>query len=132
VSYNSLCKGAAVELKNFKGSTSPAAVYTTHSSFIYRHLNSILEKIIPAGIPHYLYDYYSLMLFKKFQPFVDKSPRILTVNDLSFGFVLWLCACSVSTAAFLMETVSFKIRKLVHELFGLCGLLRTLLSFQYV
>jgi hypothetical protein len=132
-SYNALCKGAAVKLKNFTGDSSFAALFTLDNSFLLNHLNEILGKIIPAGIPQYLYEFHKLMLFKKYEPVVDSGPKVLTFDDLGFGFVLWLCACGISVAEFLLEiliTRTMKVVKMYIGMFGLLSSLRTIPTFQ--
>jgi len=124
--YDSLCKGSAVRLKNFIGSSFTVAVYTTHRSFIYKHLNLILEKLIPAGIPQHLYELHKFMLFKKYEPIMDSGPKVLTIDDLSFGFVLWLGACGISVAGFVLEMLMFQLRKVLRTFIGLWGILRIL------
>ncbi|CAG9811190.1 unnamed protein product [Chironomus riparius] len=117
--FTSLCHGAALKLKNFEGNNVLIAMYTTYRSFVYRHLSNVLEKIIPAGIPEYLLNYYKLFLFKKYERLLDKSPKVLTVDDLGFGFVLWLCACGISMIGFLLELSAFKMRRTINNCCGI-------------
>lgn len=94
---------------------------------MFQHLNKLLERILPAGIPKYLLDYHMWMLFKKYEGFIDNSPKVLTINDLCFGFVLWLGACGLSIVAFMLEIVRFKLRKIFRILIGLTMFLRILI-----
>ena len=103
VSLNSICKGAAVKLKNFQGDGQLSVLFTVRNSFLYKTLNEILEKLIPAGIPQYLIKYHEVNLYGSFVPTVVGGPNVLTIEDLTYGFVLWLGACGVSVAAFLIE-----------------------------
>jgi hypothetical protein len=38
---------------------------------------------------------------------VISEPEVFSVNKLSYGFVIWLSACGVSTVAFLMESILY-------------------------
>jgi hypothetical protein len=125
-SFNALCRGAALTLKNFTHHTYVAGLFTSQNSFIFYPINKILEKIIPAGIPQHLYDLHLLMMFKKYEPVLNSGPKVLTVDDLSFGFVLWLGACGISVAGFVFEILMFQMRKVLRTLIGLWGLLKIL------
>ncbi|CAG9810472.1 unnamed protein product [Chironomus riparius] len=124
--YASMCHGTAIELRNFKSDTSLITLFTTHRSIIHKHLSATLDKVIPAGIPQYLFDYYKSLLFKKFDRIEDKSPKVLAVDDLGFGFVLWLCACGISVVGFLLELMTLRMRMSIHNFVGVFGILEVL------
>jgi len=126
VILNSICKGAAVKLKNFKEDGNIPVLYTVRNSFLYKTLNEVLKKIIPAGIPQYLIKYHEANLFGTFIPFIENSPRVLTIEDLAHGFVLWLGACGVSFIAFLFEILWFRVIVWMKNLVGLWSLMRIL------
>jgi hypothetical protein len=42
------------------------------------------------------------------------SQKQLTINDLEYGFVIWLIACAVSIGAFLMEILVFAALKIIN------------------
>ena len=109
VTLNSICKGAAVKLKNFKGDGEVPVLYTLSNSFLYKTLNQILEKMIPAGIPQYLVKFHESNLFGTFVASVASGPSVLTIEDLAHGFVLWLGACGVSFIAFFLELMWFRL-----------------------
>ena len=97
------------------------------SSFLCEFINDILWKLIPAGIPQHLIDYHTLNLHKKYEPFNDLSPKVLTIVDLSFGFILWLVACGFSIVGFFFEFFWLNLRKYWTDLIGLWMLIRILL-----
>ena len=121
-----MCHGAAVKLKNFNSNLSLVTLFTTHRSIIHRHLSATLDKVIPAGIPQYLLDYYKSLLFKKYERIEDKSPNVLAVHDLGYGFVLWLCACGISAVGFLLELVTFRMKMSINNFVGIFGILAVL------
>jgi hypothetical protein len=124
--FNSICHGSAMRLKGFREDTTITALLTYKNSFIYEILNEILQKTIPFGIPQYLMNFHYLTLFKHYEVSSDKNPKVLTIDDLSFGFVLWLGACGISLIGFLYEWLKFKLRKLVRILIGLWFILAVL------
>jgi len=85
-------------------------MYTTQEVFIFhrsayyfRMLFKIVDDFIPTGIMNHLIEKYytKKWTFRK----VGKDPRVLTVNDLAFGFNIWLGSCLLSFLAFLAELV---------------------------
>jgi hypothetical protein len=116
---NSVCHGTAGKLKNFRSKLAAASFLTARNSFIHVILNEILDKTIPAGIPQYLIEYHSSLIYKKYEPIDDNEPRVLTVNDLSFGFVLWLGSCAVAVVGFIFELFKFCIFKAFENTVGL-------------
>jgi hypothetical protein len=102
-----------VKLKNFKGDGRLPVLYTVRNSFLYKKLNQILEKLIPMGIPQYLVKYHEANMFGTFIASGLNGPTVLTVEDLTYGFVLWLGACGVSTVAFLMENLWFRVTRVL-------------------
>ena len=117
--FNSLCQGSAYTLKGFWMTPTLTTLATPRNSLIYDVLNEILEKLVPAGIPKYLEDFHTQLLFKAYKPVVDGSPKPLKITDLSFGFVLWLCACGASASVFLVEVLVFRSWKILRNFVGL-------------
>jgi hypothetical protein len=127
---NSFCKGAGVKLKNFRKESAPAVLMTLKNSFIYDTISQIMHKLVPAGIPQYLIKYHEFNMFKVFVPVTLSSLRVLGLQDLEYGFVLWLGACGISTFGFLLENLWFKFRSFLRNCLGLWILL-TFLNNNY-
>ena len=119
VMLNSVCKGAAVQLKNFRSNSQLSVLYTGKNSFIYNTLNELLEKVVPAGIPQYLVNYHEANLYGKYESFVRYGPTVLTYEDLAHGFMVWLGACGVSFIGFLLELIWFHAVEYFRKLLGL-------------
>jgi hypothetical protein len=89
--------------------TMPVAMVTFPNHFMFQVINEVMEKIIPAGIPQY---WYSL---QKWERYIKTRVKIrsleelksLSLDDDGFGFVIWLVACGVSSAVFLVEMLSW-------------------------
>lgn len=82
-----------------------------------------MSKLVPAGIPQHIrntiYDFH----LKHAQPPITKSPKVFNIEDLSFGFVVWLIAISIALVAFLLEIVWFHGVVGLMNVFGLYFLL---------
>lgn len=92
--------------------------------FVRYTLEDTLQHIIPAGIPQHSIEYHRWALYGRWEQEIDGGPKVLAMNDLSFGLVLWLGACGVSFLGFCMELLHFKLRKPLRTFIGLvCFLL---------
>lgn len=92
---------------------------TYGNSFIYEVLNEVLEKTIPAGIPQHLIEYHTWLMYKKYEPNEDSEPRVLTVDDLTFGFVLWMGSCGIAILGIAFEILKFNLNKVWNSFAGL-------------
>lgn len=124
--FNTICRGSALKLKGFREDTTITALLTNKNSFIYEFLDDFLQKTIPFGIPQYLMSFHYFMLFKHYEVLNVKEPKVLTIDDLSFGFVLWLGACGISLITFLIELFMLKLRRIIRNLIGLWNILAIL------
>ena len=116
---NVMCGGSATTLKNFKFVDDSMNFGITRNSILYDSLNEVIEKLNPSGIIQYLINYDSWVTYNKFDTATVKVPRILTFNDLSFGFVLWLIACGISIVGFAVEMTEYKIRIMIENIIGI-------------
>jgi len=88
--------------------------------------------LIPSGIPQYLPEFHENLYFKKYHDSSLNMPRILRVNDLAFGFILWLIACGISTAGFVAELLFQQIVKGTKSLLNPLRDLIGLMSLMYL
>lgn len=88
-------------------------LYTSHESFVFfqlsfffRMFKKIIDRLIDTGVMKYLAEnYYTKELkFLKFK----SEPKVLSVDDLAFGFNIWLWVCCVSVSAFIAELIVSK------------------------
>ncbi|CAG9798469.1 unnamed protein product [Chironomus riparius] len=91
------------QLKNF-------ALYTTHEVFVYRShsyflrmIDTLINDLIPTGIMKYLVENH----FNKKWKFemVDEGPKVLNLDNLFFGFNIWLGCCLISFMSLIIELV---------------------------
>lgn len=73
------------------------------NSFYFRMMNKIVNNLIPTGIMNHLVEKYYTQQWKWTK--VEKDPKVLNVDDLSFGFNIWLACCLLSFLAFIAEFI---------------------------
>lgn len=109
-----LVKGLSIYKNNF----------ISHTSY------KTMERLIETGIPQNSYKFFFKHLFDLNLPPPDKNPKVFAIDDLSFGFVVWLYACAISGCAFIAEVLYFYSRAFtnrgIREMFGLFALLTLL------
>lgn len=72
--------------------------YANH--FFFQIIDTATKQFSETGLLKELVSRY-LRDLKKLN--VDNYPKVLLVDDLSFGFVIWLVSCGISIVAFLIE-----------------------------
>lgn len=97
------------------------------------HLNTkVMNALITAGIPQYWYKFVVEFELRS-PPEPPRMPKVFSIDDLKYGFIIWLVAISVSVAAFLLEFSTFYAAKLfiymVENIAGFCGLRLTLMFY---
>lgn len=74
--------------------------------FLFDVTKNVVNELIPSGIPQYLYIFHKWIRFSRTSVYkYFKSPKIFNIEDLSFGFVLWLIACGISFIVFVLEMI---------------------------
>jgi hypothetical protein len=86
--------------------------------FIFHLTDNIVGELLPSGILQHSKEYHWFFTDLK-DSYEERGPKVLRITDLSFGFVLWLAACCVSSIAFVTECVIPKIKHLFNSMFGL-------------
>ena len=114
----------------------PGGLGMLRNSILYPIFDKVMKMLIPSGIPQYLPEFHENLYFKKYHDSSLNMPRILTVYDLAFGFILWLTACGVSTIGFVAELLSQQIVKgtkiLLKPLKDLFGLMSLMYSIENI
>ncbi|KAL7010820.1 hypothetical protein ACKWTF_013961 [Chironomus riparius] len=92
----------------------PDSFFVSRAGFIFYHNNFYLQVIdrainawIPMGIMDKVMERY-LGVHRKFT--VIKQPMVLTLDNLKFGFTIWLGCCGICSAFFLLELVFYGIK----------------------
>lgn len=88
----------------------PSGVCVHRNSFFAQLSKKMSSALITSGILQYWLDY--LLTFDAHQTVFlpPPEPKVFAIEDLSFGFTVWLVACGVSTLAFMIEILYFFIK----------------------
>jgi len=81
-------------------------------------MEDTMQLIIPTGIPQYLYEYHRWLQFLKFHADIKIGPNVLSIDDLSFGFVLWAVACGISAIVFCGELCGRCLKNVINKCLG--------------
>ena len=95
-------------------------LYTSHEAFVFlqiafyfRMFKKIVDMLIDTGImKHYSDNYFTNKL--RFET-TQSAPKVLCVNDLTFGFNIWLGFCCFSVLVFVAEMMAKKIKILINN-----------------
>ena len=71
------------------------------SSFYFRMIKNVVYNLIDTGVVAYLVDNRVLIRQKFSNP--ESEPNVLNIDDLMFGFNIWLGFCGISGLAFVIE-----------------------------
>jgi hypothetical protein len=77
------------------------------NNFISHSTISTMKRLIEAGIPQRSYNFFYKFLIDPHLPPEDKSPHAFTLDDLGFGFIIWLYACAICCSVFILELLYF-------------------------
>lgn len=80
-------------------------------SFLFHLTEEILRDLITGGIPQHLVKFYEEILYP---PLLEDlaGPKVLRIDDLSYGFIIWLVSCSIAVAVFVAEfPISYLVKK---------------------
>jgi hypothetical protein len=81
---------------------------TMYMNFMSQFVNEIFAKLIEAGIPQY----FNRQLFDLFpHPQELKELKVFDVDDLWFGFLIWVITCGISFSVFIIEICVFWAKK---------------------
>jgi hypothetical protein len=83
------------------------------NNFMYKSTEKIMRVIIEAGIPQYYRNFALDVYF--YERIAENSPQVFGIEDLHFGFVVWLCACGVSIAVFIIEIFCEILKKIIKK-----------------
>lgn len=85
------------------------SLVTQPNAFYFRMIEKILDSLIDTGVISYLIEKDIGTKLKFSQP--NSEPSVLNMDDLYFGFNIWLGFCVVSVLSFLVEQIGWPIRK---------------------
>lgn len=96
----------------------PLGLLFLKNNFIYYLYDEVIQGLTTAGISQHLWKIYKYDKYSVDREPLTKSPSILTLNDLSYGFIIWLVACGLAACVFIGEHAwpkNFSIKKTLSE-----------------
>ena len=82
---------------------------TQPNAFYFKMIENTVDSLIDTGVISYLIENEIGKKIKFGQP--NSEPSVLSMNDLSFGFNIWLGFCVLSVVSFVIEQFGWLIRK---------------------
>lgn len=102
ITENQDCKGVQLKEALF---TDSASIAMRRNQFLFWLTEETLQSIIPAGIPQHLIKFYYDINFPIKE--VQKSgPKVLKIDDLKYGFVIWIIASLTTLFVFISELMA--------------------------
>ena len=90
------------QLKNVNFHVSQIGFYLSPYHFFLNILDKETQWLTSTGIMNHLVN----LVYKDKRSFVSvKEWKVLTMENLQFGFVIWLCSCAVTVVAFVAEVM---------------------------
>lgn len=86
--------------------------------FLFEMTEEVIDRFIPMGIIQHSYEFHVWMHDRPGYPEKISNLKILGLEDLSFGFNIWIVTCTISVFGFLCEFLIYKMKKLMDFLIG--------------
>lgn len=96
----------------------PIGIGTFKNNFMSQLIEETLQRMIPAGVPQYLFEHHRWLKFGRIHVETEIGPNVLSMDDLSFGFVLWAAVCGMSVVVFVAECCGPGFKIFIDRLIG--------------
>ena len=98
------------QLKDFTLFTTQEVFVFRNQDFYYPMFKNLINRLIPSGIIKYLIENFHTKKIKFVKD--GDEPKVLSLDDLMFGFNIWLGCCVISLLTFIIEqTVKYRKKK---------------------
>jgi hypothetical protein len=101
----------------------PEGICVNRNNFARTLNEKVMNALITAGIPQHLYKF-TVEFELKSPPDPPRGPKVFDVEDLKFGFMIWLATISISIASFFAEVIFHYILKLFLNTLGIFSFLK--------
>lgn len=99
--------------------TDKFGIATMRNNFIYKATEETMSALVENGIPQYFLKFIQKVILKE-KPADPNEPKNFSVEDLEFGFVIFLLSCAASSVIFLLEVFVFYGGRVLRVL--VCGM----------
>lgn len=93
------------------------------NNFIFNLTDDAMSRLIQNGVPQHLLSFLKNDVMRPMAP-DEAEPKVFELEDLNFGFYVFLVCCASSIFVFVVEVIVFSVMEIV----GLILLLRALAS----
>jgi hypothetical protein len=108
---NSVLNANLVPMKREKFITYPVSIGTVNSNFLTQFVKETFSRLLQNGIvQHFLEQEENIYTRNVKEP---SKPKVFTLEDLAFGFEIWLISCGISTFVFVVEIFVFWVRSCI-------------------
>jgi hypothetical protein len=107
--------------------TKPYALAMVKNCMLFGQLSYFIDRLLPTGIIQHLFDFGVWDFFRTHMESEQDPRRVLSLDDLEFGFVIFLAAIFVSFLVFFYEVIlALRMRQWLRDFIGLVDFLRVL------
>ena len=112
-----MCNAVGHKLQQ-KFSSTVCGLGVLENNFIFHLMNDVIDRLLPSGIPQFVYDFHDWSVHKGANYKFVKTPKVMRIDDLEFGFLLWIISCASTVIVFLLEIIMEKFIKSIRTYFG--------------
>ena len=96
----------------------PVGLLFLKNNFLYYLYDEVIQGLTTAGISQQIWKIYKCDKYPVDNGPISKEHLALKLDDLSYGFIIWLVACGIATCVFLLERSlpkNFSLKKTLIE-----------------
>jgi hypothetical protein len=96
------------------------------NNFLFHLVDGILSRLISVGIPQHLKKFHTEVILRiksRMAPIRDGVKDSFTLEDLDYGFVIWLIASAISIFVFFFELLLTFVKYLISSVRNFVGLI---------
>lgn len=82
------------------------------NNFLFKQTENVVQRFTQMGIMQHILEYHIWICNRPIITIEENDPKVLTMDDLEFGFIIWLTVIFVSILGFLFEYTKFGLNVL--------------------
>lgn len=94
-------------------------ISTVRNHFLFDLVEKTVQNSLAAGIYQQNFNFATWDRFRQVKEVEVNEPKVLSVHDLQFGFVVWIYTCWVSIIIFCFECLMVKSKNTLSDFIGL-------------
>ena len=85
--------------------------------FLFEATEEVVQRLIPMGIIQHSFELHTWISLRPVIEVEENEPKVLTIDDLEFGFVIYLATCGLSIFGFFCEVFIFRVKSFLGRFF---------------